>query len=187
VSDDGTIMLVCASQPWDRFGYGERPYMPFYHPQSGLTLMRCSVDAAEEYCLHGGCYVAPPAYLLREGSKNTMNTMMTAIVGAGMALISSVPAFALCPGGTDNPPLCVTGVVSFHSAGVNCYKVVVDGISYAINYVPPQPQPTEGWLAGLTSALADGSSRSVISDGTPIATCGDGTFLNITGVRNALY
>ena len=60
MSDDGTIMLVCGLPVWDRFGHGTVAHTPFYHPQSGLTLMRTTREAAEHYCLRGGCYVAPP-------------------------------------------------------------------------------------------------------------------------------
>jgi hypothetical protein len=55
-----TVMLVCGFPVWDRFGHGTVADAPFFHPQSGLTLLRCSVEAAKHYCARGGCYPAPP-------------------------------------------------------------------------------------------------------------------------------
>jgi hypothetical protein len=55
-----TVILVCGLPVWDRFGHGIVADTPFLHPQSGLTLMRCSVEAARYYCERGGCYPAPP-------------------------------------------------------------------------------------------------------------------------------
>jgi hypothetical protein len=60
LADDGTVMLVCGLPVWDNFGHGTTAHRPFFHPQSGLTLMRASQEAAREYCLRGGCYMAPP-------------------------------------------------------------------------------------------------------------------------------
>jgi hypothetical protein len=54
-----TVMLVCAFGPWDRFGHGTVAFAPFYHPQSGLTLMRCTAEAARYFCERCGCYPAP--------------------------------------------------------------------------------------------------------------------------------
>jgi len=61
--DDGTVMLVCGEggRPgvFDWFGHGVEPYHPFYHPPSGLVLLRCSAEAAKYYCERAGCYPAP--------------------------------------------------------------------------------------------------------------------------------
>ena len=56
---DGTVVLVCALPAWDRYGHGTTAHTPFFHPQSDLTLMRCSIEAAKHYCERAGCYVAP--------------------------------------------------------------------------------------------------------------------------------
>jgi hypothetical protein len=36
-------------------------YRPWFHPQSGLTLVRVPVDAAKIYCATSGWFVAPDA------------------------------------------------------------------------------------------------------------------------------
>jgi hypothetical protein len=62
MSDDDTIMLVCnggTPGAWDYFAHGTTPFRPFLHPQSGLILMRATHEAAQEYLLRAGCYVAP--------------------------------------------------------------------------------------------------------------------------------
>jgi len=58
-------MLVCTgsgARPgvFDYFGHGTVPYHPFYHPQSGLILLRATEEAARYFVGQGGCYVAAP-------------------------------------------------------------------------------------------------------------------------------
>jgi hypothetical protein len=60
MSDDGTIILI-VNDPGDGtpFGHGTHGHRTWWDPRSGLWLMRCSIEAAQHYCLRAGCRVAP--------------------------------------------------------------------------------------------------------------------------------
>jgi hypothetical protein len=56
---EGAVVLATTFGVWDNVGHGQQGFRHWLHPQSGLTLVRVTLDAAEHLCARGGYFVAP--------------------------------------------------------------------------------------------------------------------------------
>jgi hypothetical protein len=60
VTGDGTVILI-VNDPGDGtpFGHGTQGFRTWWDPRTKQWLMRCTLEAAEHFCLRAGCRIAP--------------------------------------------------------------------------------------------------------------------------------